>query len=213
MNYGKPPIDLGHVEVDFKEVMYYLYMPVKMPGQVAYIFEPRLRPISGLLNRIAKDLTSEQWKDSYVYVTIKRMYVGEGISPNRPGWHADGFGSDDLNYIWMDALPTEFSIGEFDITDDHLISLREFEEQAPNNKTVNYPLQHLLKLDPYVVHRVARATDQIMRTFIKVSVSRHKYNLKDNSINHELDYNWEMHDRDKVRNDPNFAQGDTYESN
>lgn len=211
MSYGKPPVDLGYVEVNLPEVMYYLYLPISMAGDSGLYLPQALLPIRNLIAAIRLDLGGVKWRDNYIYVTIKRMYVGEGISPNRPGWHADGFGSDDLNYLWMDELPTEFSIGEFNITDDHLISLKEFEEQAPKNEIVTYPLKHALKLDPFVIHRVAKATDQVMRTFIKVSVSKQKYNLKDNSINHAISYDWERHDRDKVRNDPNFAQGDSYE--
>ena len=40
------------------------------------------------------------------------------------------------------------------------------------------------------------------RTFIKVSFSDQKYNLKGNTHNYLFDYEWDMIDRSVSRNDP-----------
>ena len=152
-----------------------------------------------------------------MYITVKKMYVSPSVTANRPGWHADGFGTDDLNYIWYDSVPTLFAVGEdFHVTEgDHVKSLQEFERDAfsPANKIVTYPAGHLLKLDPYVVHAVdTNVKDQVMRTFVKVSVSDDLYNLKDNSINPLFPQllKHKKYDRETVRNDPTQAQKDSY---
>lgn len=207
--YGLP-IDLGEVDVELPEVAYYLYLPIKLKGQPFDRIPRMLLPLSRLLDRVYVDLGPDKWKESYVYLTVKKMFVGGGVTANRPGWHADGFGTEDLNYVWYDCVPTLFNTSEFVITDDHIKSLEEFAQQALPENDVVYPVRHLLRLDSSVVHRVADQDEQIMRTFVKISVSKDIYNLKDNSINHELEYSWPVYDRKLVRNDPTQAQKDSY---
>lgn len=211
MKYGNLPADLGPLRVVLPEVMYYLYLPVKLVGAEDVTIPRQLFPIIGLLDRIRDDLGHEMWISNNIYVTAKKMFVSPTVTANRPGWHADGFGTNDLNYVWYDCLPTLFNNSTFTITEgDHVKSLREFEDQALPKNNVVYPSGHLLRLDSSVVHAVAPAEEQMMRTFIKVSVSPDPYNLKDNSINHQLEYNWQQYDRAVVRNDPNHAQRDSY---
>ena len=40
--------------------------------------------------------------DSYMYLTVKRQYQSKSKLFNRPGYHSDGFLTDDINYIWSD---------------------------------------------------------------------------------------------------------------
>lgn len=47
-----------------------------------------------------------------------------------------------------------------------------------------------------------------MRQFIKISLSNERYNMADNSHNYLFQYDWEMHDRETIRNDPFKAQHD-----
>lgn len=211
MNYGNPPIALGEIDVQLNEVMYYLYLPIKLAGSNEIAMPDSLQPLWPLVDVINKDLLKMgPMDDLYMYVTVKKMFVGGGVTANRPGWHADGFGTDDLNYIWYDCVPTVFNASRFNITEgDHVKSLQEFAEQALPENDVVFPCRHLLRLDPSVVHRVAEVEEQVMRTFIKVSVSKDKYNLKDNSINRLLNYDWKKYDRATVRNDPNRAQRDS----
>lgn len=210
--YGKAPTDLGKVEVQLPEVAYYLYLPIKLKGTLGVVLPTALLPLKPILDEVRMDLGHEVWRDNNIYLTAKKMFVSPSVTANRPGWHADGFGTEDLNYVWYDCLPTEFAVGKnFSITEgDHVKSLLEFEEQAGDNTLCTYQNRTLLKLDPYVVHRVATAHEQMMRTFVKVSVSKDEYNLKDNSINHELKYSWKKYSRSMVRNDPTAAQKDSY---
>lgn len=208
MTYGKLPTVIGEFDVAAREVAYYLYLPVSLAGSDRIVLPRQLLVYEELVKAVARD-EPERFRNENVYLTVKRMFVGGGVTPNRPGWHADGFLTNDLNYVWYDCVPTLFNKSEFHITPDHLRSLKEFEEQALPENNVVYPNKLLLKLDSKVVHAVGPAEEQVMRTFVKISVSPDKYNLSDNSHNYDLDYNWEMHDRAAVRNDPHRAQRDS----
>lgn len=65
-----------------------------------------------------------------------------------------------------------------------------------------YSTRHLLKLDQRVLHKVTTNIEPGLRTFVKISVSRHKYALRGNSINHELVLGWDYQDRKAERNCP-----------
>ena len=65
-----------------------------------------------------------------------------------------------------------------------------------------YPVKHLLRLDQTVLHKVATNIRPGVRTFVKISVSRHRYALRGNSINHELAPDWAYADRQAERNCP-----------
>lgn len=210
--YGAKPWDLGEVDVSLPEVYYCLYLPISLAGRDDFTIPKPLLPLRPLIYKVAQDLPWDEWKSNYIYLTVKKMFCSPSVTANRPGWHADGFGSDDLNYVWYDCLPTEIAEGvNFNITEgDHIKSLEEFEAQAQKNNIVTYPNKHLIKLDSKVVHRVAAAHEQLMRTFVKISVSKDQYNLKDNSINHDLNVKWKQYDRAMVRNTPQTAQSDSY---
>lgn len=204
------PVDLGELPLSLDQVCYYLYFPVSAPGRGIVLDEHRLSPLYPLLMKVFKD-EPKRCAEEYVYLTVKKMYVGGGVTANRPGWHCDGFLSDDLNYVWFDSAPTVFNSGSFSITPDHVLSLAEFDGQAAAKDNYHGPCNHLLKLDSTVIHRVnTDIPEQIMRTFIKVTVSKNRFNLKDNSKNHLLPLAGPLYDRALVRNDPHQAQADTY---
>lgn len=211
------PVDLGLFDIHSREVMYYLYYPLKKPGTAGVSFsDERLRFIDPLLRAIWLD-EQTRFINEYLYVTIKKMYVGGGVTPNRPGWHCDGFMSPDLNYVWYDCVPTIFTEhDEFRISPDHLTSLQEFDQQAEEYKDrwVTYPAKHLLKLDDRVIHKVnTDAHEQVMRTFVKFTLSPQRFNLEDNSRNPLLPDTGPMYARSVVRNDPHQAQKDYYDPN
>lgn len=211
MEYGElPKVIAENIKLDVEEVAYCLYMPISVPGQGLLSVPPQFRPYTPLIARVFID-EPKRVINEYVYLTVKRMIVGPGVTPNRPGWHADGFGSDDLNYVWYDSVPTVFNDSKFVISDDHIKSLTEFDEQALPENDKTYPCFSLLKLTPSVVHRVQLAETEGMRTFVKISVSKNKYNLKGNSRNHAAPgLSWTMYDRGLVRNDPHKAQLDYF---
>ena len=204
MKYGLPPEDLGLVETKCPEMMCYQYLPIRIPdptqyrkGQgFAYKIPERLQWVSDLLRFIEVD------KDDYVYLTAKNLWASADNKGNRGGWHSDGFMTNDVNYIWYDCLPTEFAVQNFNITEDCERSLKEFEEQVDIRHIITYPNQHLLKLTPENIHRVSESRIEGFRTFVKISVSKNKYNLKGNSHNYLFDYDWTMVNRFEERNHP-----------
>lgn len=193
-NYGGPPQDLGRVELATAtaEFCFVQYMPIRTPLS-GWTIPKSLYWVAPTLFCAFPHAT-----DKYVYLTVRRMY---GVN-NREGWHTDGFGTDDINFIWYDSCPTEFDVGEFSLTRDHQKSMQEMGEQHnPNNLKV-YPERHVIQLTQSNVHRVCPEPFQGLRTFVKISVSDSKYNLLGNSVNPLLQYDWEYVPRQKERNHP-----------
>lgn len=223
--YGLPPeLFRRDFRPDWHEYMHYLYLPVVMPGSERIRLPQNLEFIRHEVEAVCLD---EMVGDPtlvgdplYVYVTARRGYATPGNPLNRPGWHADGFGTDDINYLWSDRWPTRFAIGEFkDISEDHVRSAEQFEGQivsasysavVPELRIEAGEPNAIYRLDPSVVH----ATPIIDppggdRSFFKISVSPSRYNLLGNSHNYLFDYEWHMYSRSEIRNDPAYAGGDS----
>lgn len=200
--YGLPPNRLGSFDLEWDEYMHFMYLPVVMPGIADVRLPERIRFVQPLIDKVWRCFG---WKPSdHVYVTVKRGFATPGNPLNRPGWHADGFGSDDANFIWTDRYPTLFAEQDFvGISDDHILSIEQFSEQLQPERIRTYPDRTLLALDSRVVH----AAPEIPapggeRGFVKISVSPNRYNLRGNSHNYLFDYAWKMWSREELRNDP-----------
>jgi len=199
--YGKAPISLGTLDLHVPEHMYYLYLPVRMPYS-EFRLPDRLKFVMPILYQVKYDI------DSYVYLTVKRGYAVPDNPLSRPGWHTDGFETDDINYLWYDSFPTLFAVQEFEgIVQDHKTSYRQFTDQIDPLSITEYPVKTLLMLDDSVVHQ-SPVGAQGERQFIKVSVSTHKYNLEGNSHNYLFDYSWAMKSRQEQRNHPIAGESD-----
>lgn len=194
MKVGNAPVDLGAIELDPVEMMFCQYLPVRMPSS-DFRFPANVQTLRRLLPFVA-------WgEQSYVYLTVKNLYVS-ALARGRPGWHLDGFGTDDTNYIWYDSAPTEFCVQSFDISDDCDASARELTAQANGKNIRTYAPKHLLRLTPQVVHRVSTDRSEGYRCFVKISVSNDRYDLRGNAHNYLFDYDWSMSARDATRNHP-----------
>ena len=204
--YGNRPISLGSVEFSVREHMNWLYLPVKVPGQSSiWIPYPSLEPLRLILDKIRVNVGNEEWLANYVYVTLKKGIVGPGSPGNRPGWHSDGFGTPDLNFIWYDMNPTLFFCTPlpFAVSTDDQQSLRDFEQVAQNDTYhLRWAARTLLRLDQTVVHSVDFLPTPGERTFLKVSVSREQYALEGNSRNDLLTRDWVYRRRGEGRNCP-----------
>jgi len=201
--YGLPPVDLGRVDLAPVEMMFWLYCPVKLIGSTETVIPANLMQFLPLVEQ-AKDDCRSRWRENYVYLTAKTLFVSPENPGNRPGWHSDGFMTDDLNYVWSDRDGTLFWEPEktCDFTQDHVASLAEMDAAASAGPTKKYPDKHFLLLDETVIHRVSDFGAPAMRSFVKISVSRHRYNLVGNSINHLLPINWDLALRSTERNHP-----------
>jgi hypothetical protein len=198
--YGTPPVDLGLVDLSPKEMMFWMYCPIKLPGDLQPTYPDNLHQFDEIVFHAYMDCDHDFWRDSYVYLTAKTLWVSKDNPGNRPGWHSDGFMTEDLNYIWSDCNGTEFwqpaELIEF--TQDHHASLAEM-EVASSGPIVTYPDKHLLRLDEAVIHRVSANLTPGMRTFVKVSVSESRYDLEGNSVNHAFPA-WDYVPRGAERN-------------
>lgn len=200
MIYGNLPEDLGFVSLSPVEMMCWMYLPISTPGEPLTL-PPNLEQFRPIIARVA-ERERERFQSEYVYLTAKTLWVSGDYIGNRPGWHSDGFGTDDLNFIWYDRAPTEFIEGSFTLPDGCDDAMMLMADMAKHCATVTYPDKHLLRLTPAVVHRSPVAFAPGMRTFVKVSISPDRYNLEGNSINHGLHERWPLLPRALERNHP-----------
>lgn len=203
--YGEPPKVICPMQINPQESMFWLYLPIKLPHSPLAI-PANLRQFGRIIAAV-REVEYHKWTESYVYMTAKSIWVDEGAPGNRPGWHADGFLTDDRNYIWYDMNPTEFWEPDFrrSFEADHIKSLPEMEDAAQSRSDCirTYANKQLLLLDQTVIHRVNPAPKAGFRTFVKVSVSKEIYALQRNSINHLLpEFAAEYKERTLERNNP-----------
>lgn len=203
--YGQLPKQIGTYTVECKEMMFYQYLPVKLVGFHNVVNEERLSCYDPIIDAACCDFICayglDRFVDSYVYLTAKYLYQSAGCSFNRPGWHSDGFMTDDINYIWYDKDPTIFNRSLFILSMNDEVSLKEMSRQAAPGNDVIFPVNSLLRLDQYNIHRLGMPTTGL-RNFLKISFSKDKYDLMGNSHNYMLNYNWEMKPRKEQRNMP-----------
>lgn len=207
MRYGELPISLGIFDTVVAEIMTYQYLPIKLANQHKVTLESRLEVFNKIIGVACCDFIGafglNRYINNYIYVTAKHRFVSPECPMNRQGYHSDSFLSDDINYIWSDCFPTIFNCSNFLLSEDDRTSLTEMEQQADWTKEVSYKPKELLRLNQYNIHKVAPVTESRMRTFLKVSFSRERYNLVGNSHNYLLDYKWNMKRRSADRNVPN----------
>ena len=87
MKYGSEPVNLGIVDVECDEMMFYMYLPIKMRGGW-FAIPDRLKRFAPMVQAATNgdDVTGK-----YIYLTAKHLYVTPDNPGNRPGWHSDGF--------------------------------------------------------------------------------------------------------------------------
>jgi len=205
---GKIPEIIGEYKIKCTEMMFYMYLPIKLSGNLDIMTPSRLHTFNKLIKAAILREDVKTITQKYIYLTVKHLYVQPGYSGQRGGYHIDGFNTDDINYIWYDSYPTVFCTQEFNLSDDHETSIKQMEEQAKEENEITFPANTLLRLDQTQVHKAPEIDKAGMRTFVKISFSKHKYNLEGNAYNHLLKYNWKMHPRGEVRNHPTKANSD-----
>lgn len=207
--YGRAPIHLGQFGFNLDEVMYYLYLPVQMTDadRDAILLPPNVECVRPMIEAAIAD---SDYRYRYVYLSARKGWATPDNPLNRPGWHCDGFGTRDLNFVWWTGPGTRFAIQPFsDISEDHVQSLAQFEAQIRPDRVVSYREKGLYRIDPGVVHATPLVDPPgCMRQYVKISLSDQCYNLENNSHNYLFSYNWPLTSRDLIRNDPHKAQRD-----
>lgn len=207
---GDAPVSIGHFDITLSEVMYYLYLPVvmrEMPGGAIQL-PPNVECCRPLIRQA---ILSTKRSYHYAYLSARKGWATPDNPLNRPGWHCDGFGTDDMNFVWWRGPGTRFITGDFEVPDDHLESLRRFETIAAGSwATFSPPEATLYALTPAVIHATPLiGAPGCMRQYVKISLSNHRYNLENNSHNYLFDYDWPLHSREVIRNDTHKAQADS----
>jgi hypothetical protein len=197
---------------DLQEVMYYLYLPVIMEG-TAGLYDLRVpdnvQCCLGMIQSAIEDSKDLGRIYRYVYLSARKGWATADNPLNRPGWHCDGFGTDDLNYVWWKGEGTRFTNQRLEgISTDHNESLKQFDAMIDYRGVYTPPQGHLYRLEPDVVHATPIIEKPGWRQFVKVSLSNHKYNLENNSHNYLFDYDWPLEARADTRNDTDKAQRD-----
>lgn len=206
--HGGSPRPLGHFNFDLAEVMYYLYLPVRMQSVSRELrLPPNVECCRALVQTCLQYMGD---KYEYAYLSARKGWATPDNPLNRPGWHCDGFGTDDMNFVWWSGPGTRFAIQTFsNISADHMQSMRQFEEQIREECITAYPERGLYAIDPTVVHSTPLiGAPGCMRQYVKVSLSNERYNLENNSHNYLFDYEWKLHPRSVLRNDPAASQAD-----
>lgn len=210
MKYGDLPKFIGVIDLEPIEMFFYQYLPIKLPFSFNFHYEERLSILDNLVFEAIEDFQGDfgidAYNEHYVYLTAKHLYVKPNKVFNRGGYHSDGFMTDDINYIWSNINPTVFNKSRFDLTMDDRVSMKEMNSQALSKNEVIYPNSSLLRLNQFNIHKVNENIETGMRLFVKISFSKDKYDLKGNSKNYFLDYDWEMRSRGIERNIPQLIK-------
>lgn len=201
---GHEAINLGVFDLPAKEMMCYLYLPIKLIDSWILELPRRLEVFRPLVNKAIEDFEKSNpaytLHERYIYITAKRLFVTPDNVGNRPGWHCDGFGTDDINYIWADTHPTIFNCSRFFVRKNDVLALDDLEAQAMPSNNYELPVKSLIRIDSLTPHRTPHIDKPGMRTFVKISISKHRYNLEGNSHNYRFDYDWTLANRREVRN-------------
>lgn len=169
------------------------FMCIKQEGSSEYSVPDNLQFLVQEILSGIYDLSEYLYNNDYrynCYLSIKHEYVHGGSIGNRPGWHIDGFKSDQHNFIWYDCIPTEVCTGSFNLTNDHDISLDEMDYQAIDNDKFNHalPINTLYEMNQECVHRPTynKMDKAVLRTFIKITYSKEQFNCIGNAWNYKL---------------------------
>jgi hypothetical protein len=200
MSNENRPINIGEFVTPCSELMYVLYLPIKLAGQHKVTIPKSLLGYEQFV-KMCLDYEGKSADGKYVYITVKSLWVEPKCIGGRLGWHTDGFGTDDINYVWTDRCPTEFCNQEFFLSDDHNIAMQDMNSQARKENIVKYPELDAIRINSSHVHRCPENVSSGYRTFARVSISNNKYNMIGNAHNHDLIYSWVMHPRGLARND------------
>lgn len=224
--YSGHPLAIAHLpEMRAEEFQHVVYMPIAADG--VFDLPDGLRwatpAIYAVFDHLHGARCPDLFTDWYVYLSVKHGWVDAGQAGNREGWHIDGFGSPgDKNFIWCDSTPTEYLKGTFVVPSDHKGCLERLaylagkvgiqhkprNDLAPLHITQGHLETHTLYELGQTVHQPSKALVSGMRTFVKISVSRERYDLVGNARNPLLpSTHWPLKAREGVRNHPTSQPG------
>lgn len=172
-----------------------LDMPIKFPKSAEYRVPNELSGFMALIWLIADFGGS----DEYCYLTID-----ESGESRTGGCHVDGFQGSrvtkptlaDYSFIGVDACPPDFFNTSFDVRglDKNVHNyFKAFDNRATATATIHYPVENILEMSCYTVHRAAEVAQP--RTFFRMTYSARKFDRLGNTHNPMFDYDWNMEHR------------------
>lgn len=194
------PTRIGEFNLAPGELCFVQDLPIKFPETTIRVRE-ELRWCDPLIKAAHYD-QGYRADERYMYLTVRHMFCSPGKMVGRPGWHIDGFLTDDETYLWSNVAPTQFTHQPLELTLDHEESLREMSSRLVERNTYSGKPNVLYHMDNTVIHRVSTEPFTGYRAFVKINFSRNRYNLQGNAHNRAFDYSWEMHPRNPERNHP-----------
>ncbi|UPT72428.1 MAG: hypothetical protein M0D55_10570 [Elusimicrobiota bacterium] len=219
------PVKIGGIEdkASFSApVTSVLNMPVKLPGGEVTV-PVELAQFREFLQKVIdhEKAVNPDFDEFYMYFTVDQHLVKKGSTHRRPGVHIDGVQGARYKvklppehlYSASDALGTVFFDQAFDLTAldpaKHHVHA-ELERQARESNARATPDYDIAFWDSYSVHRADVATEDVMRTFVRVEFSKKKYDSEGDTVNPALDYQWERVNRPipaELNDKPIFSPG------
>lgn len=205
---GNDPIVLGELAMGgWDEFCFVQDMPVKLAGDTKLVLPEDLSFAGLFIGMIVDHLkatTHPRWlKGRNFYLTAKHTYVDAGRVQTRPGWHTDGYGTDDLSFLWSDCVPTEFLKQALRVREDDGSMLRTLTLEADEGNRDHGKAGVVYGMDDTVIHRPGTSYHGEWRRFLKLSVSQYAYDLKGNARNPGLPTPWQpTRERGRERNNP-----------
>ncbi len=175
-------------------------MLLKMPG-TDYRLPFELDALGQLVQTCAdiEQAVNPDIDDCYVYITVDRSHVIRGERQRSAGAHSDGIQGPrfrpklpaDHTYVWTDMAPPRFFTHPFDfsgLSPDKDWLDRHFAEQLNRNRSEVIDTHTLVMADSYCVHEAMATDREGIRTFVRINVSRMRYDRLGNTLNAMFNY-------------------------
>lgn len=220
---GKMPANLGSLDLPaWREFCFVQDMPILTPEsgslwlRVPHHLQALVPMAMAVRNHLIRSMGERWLKERYMYLTAKHTHVSYGQHQTREGWHTDGFGTDDLAFLWCDSTPTLVLDKPMIVSTNDREALEQMQAEGKrelyamaydqvirNNHIRKLDTHRLYMLDDQVIHTPAVAERSGFRRFAKISVSKYPYDLLGNATNDMLPTNWTpTRLRDVCRNNP-----------
>lgn len=186
-----------------------LDMPIKMKGSNEYRIP---KEFSQFLDAFSKMIAFEHAHNSdvlnfFAYATIDQTMPNGSEYHREPGLHVDGFQGRrifpkvkcDRSYIVFDNnCPSIWnqSFETVETMDDSTQNFfHEFDRTKHHSSEIVLNPFDITFIDSYLVHSANKITENVPRTFVRLSYSIRQFDRLGNSKNNCFDYAWEMVER------------------
>lgn len=191
-----------------KEVPSVLDMPIKLPFSEIRI--PKEHDTESIREIIAKSLAFEkninpEWEKYHIYLTVHHSFVEAATTQRRAGAHIDGMQGERYpvkipvchSYLVSNAVPTCFFNHPFqtDLCEKIQNWFYEFDKVKDYSRSsLSKPFEINL-MTAYSLHESTAATEDTIRTFVRLEFSLKQFNRIGNSVNPLFELDWDFEER------------------